>query len=452
MSEQFRRAWSRSRFFRLALGLAILYAVLRLVVHGVYLVTLLSPGNEMGGQDVPPVPVDLQVYLDAARHFQQREPLYLQGSLESIEYHYPYPPAYALLFVPFLGWPPLAASAFHSLVHIAAYGLLYYRWSRIFSRPGFERARAMLVWTTPVWLIWTPFWSDLGYLNIYIILALLATLLIEAVLDERLGWAVLWLSLILQAKPMWAFAAAVPLLLGRRRFFLRLVLLSLLVYLAIGEATALLAGPAYVWQQYGDYVHLLGRLGRDFPWRGPDAPFLGYNHSLKQIFAYLWGPSAGVLRLATAVKVLLLLPLAVVAVRHLRRPLPGTGLDWAFALYLGAFIWLDVVWELSLGIAVFTYLLATVARRGLRRFLVWAVGLPYALVDLFQVGGFALFGMRVVLPGPYVLTDPSLHVPLIMAVILTFYGLLVERLWYSGLEYREGREEDGTRDFLEFAN
>lgn len=37
---------------------------------------------------------------------------------------------------------------------------------------------------------------------------------------------------------------------------------------------------------------------------------------------------------------------------------PQLALDFGFALYIAAFLWLDMVWEVSLGIAVFTYLLA----------------------------------------------------------------------------------------------
>jgi hypothetical protein len=106
------------------------------------------------------------------------------------------------------------------------------------------------------------------------------------------------------------------------------------------------------------------------------------------------------------------------------------GLDFAFVLYLGAFIWLDMVWEVSLGVAVFTYLLATTERRNVK-ILIWAVFLPYALVDAVQIASYAAFGMDVVVPGPYVLTDPSIYVPLVMIVILTFYALLLRRLWVA---------------------
>jgi hypothetical protein len=39
--------------------------------------------------------------------------------------------------------------------------------------------------------------------------------------------------------------------------------------------------------------------------------------------------------------------------------IPETALALIFTFYLAAFIWLDMVWELSLGIVIFGYLLAT---------------------------------------------------------------------------------------------
>ena len=425
-----RQAWSQSKAYRIVLVVVVVYTILRLLVQGLYVTGALAFDEE--GFEIP---VDLQVYLDAATNFQQRQDLYLKESLEFIEYHYPYPPSFAMAFVPFLWLPPLATAILHTLLHVLVYGLLYILWGRIFHRLGLHRASEMLAWTLPVWLVFSAFWDDLAYLNIYTLMALLATLLIDAVLRERLGWSLLWLSAILQTKPMWAFALAVPLLLGRSRFFLRLVALALVVYGTIAGLTILVAGPAYGWQQYTDYFHLLSRLGSEFPWRDASDPFLGYNHSVKQTLVYFLGATPGMLRLATAVKLLLLVPLAVVVLRHLLRParragctVPRLSLDLAFALYLGAFIWLDIVWELTLGIAVFTYLLATWQGRG-GKILVWVVFLPYALLDFWRLASYALFGPDVILPGQYVLTDPGLYLPLILIVILVFYALLIRRLW-----------------------
>jgi hypothetical protein len=427
---------------------AVVYTVFRLAVHGVYLAVMLSPGLGQlpGWVDVerPMVPVDLQVYLDAAEHFQQRQDLYLE-SLESIEYHFPYPPSYALAFIPFLWLSPVSVSVVHTLLHIGAYLLLYVQWNRIFKQFELKQASEMAIWTLPVWLVFSHFWNDLGYLNIYIIMALLSTLLINAILSERLGWSLLWLSIILQTKPMWAFATAVPLLLGQHRFFLKLAALAALVYAIIIGVTVIVAGPTYGWQQYADYIHLLTRLGKDFPWRTFNSGFLGYNHSIKQIVIYFLGESTRTRYLAIGVKILLLSPLATVATRYILNPLnrpgyevPQVSLDLTFALYLGAFIWLDIVWEVSLGIAIFPYLLGTLKQKW-ARVLAGATLLPYALLDPLRVGSLALipFGIEVIAPGPYILTDPNIYVPLMMIVILTFYALLIKRLWITLLASQE---------------
>ncbi|HQE92339.1 MAG TPA: glycosyltransferase family 87 protein [Anaerolineae bacterium] len=383
----------------------------------------------------PVVPADLQIYLNAAKHLSARQDLYLHGSLARLEDHYPYAPSFALAFMPFLWLSPVGASIVHTLLHIIAYGILYSRWGRIFRRFELDHVATMLAWTLPLWLLFSSFWTDLSYLNIYIIMALFATFFIEAVLTEHLGWSLFWLSIILQIKPHWIFAIAVPLLLGRRRFFFKLLTLAAVVYIVISGVTILMVGPAYGLEQYREYVAFLERLSRDFPWRGPEKAFLGYNHSIKQIIVYWLGVSKETLQLATGIKILLLIPLGVTCLRHLLHPAnsPGyekaqLGLDFAFALYLGVFIWLDMVWELSLGIALYPYLLGTTRQRSTKTWLHVAF-LPYALLDPWRVGSLVFGGMDIILPGPYVATDPAIYFPLIMVTILMLYAVLVVRLW-----------------------
>jgi hypothetical protein len=181
-------------------------------------------------------------------------------------------------------------------------------------------------------------------------------------------------------------------------------------------------------------------LSRDFPWRGPNARFLGYNHSIKQIVAYLGGVKPAMLRLASMIKILILAPLGWVCLKRLLHPIQKAGrdvpmlsLDFVFVLYLGAFVWLDMVWELSLGIVIFPYLLARMEHRTIRVFL-WIVFLSYALVDLWRAISFMIWGTEIIAPGAYILTDPSLYVPVVMGVILTFYALLLRTLWRLGRE------------------
>ncbi|HJQ13757.1 MAG TPA: hypothetical protein VJ830_03335, partial [Anaerolineales bacterium] len=163
-------------------------------------------------------------------------------------------------------------------------------------------------------------------------------------------------------------------------------------------------------------------------------PFLGYNHSILQIVLYTLGISANNMRLATILKLIVLLPLGWVSLQFLRKPVnkagsevPEIALTLAFAFYLGTFIWLDMVWELSLGIVIFAYLLATSQQKG-TRVILWALFGPYALLDIWRLISYIAFGDDVLYGGAYVLTDPLIYVPWIMIVLLVFYAILLYRL------------------------
>lgn len=436
-----RQFWADSKAYRRILVVAFIYVLLRLAVQVVFLGGMFLPGQTP--EDA--LPDDLRIYLEAADNFRQQQDLYPE-TVYRWEF-YQYAPVYALVFIPFL-WLPVGVTVIvHTLLHIIVYGLLYIWWGRIFHRLGLERAVEMLARLLPLWLIFPTFWTDLGYLNIYILTALLSTLLLDAVLNERLGWSTLWLAIILQIKPQWAFAAAVPLLLGRYRFFLRLLALGVVTYLAVIGATMVIAGPSYGWQQYNDYFSLLTNLlGRQYPWRTMADGFLGYNHSITQSIVYLFGASSSTLRLATLVKVIFLVPLGIVGVRCLWRParrsgheVPRLALDLAFVSYAAAFLWLDAVWELSLSIVIFTYFLATLEERWART-VAWIAFLPYALLDIWRLLSLIVIGPSILVPGPYILTDPSIYIPLIMIVTLAFYALLIWRLWTESCNLVRGVE------------
>lgn len=446
-----RDAWKRSRLFRVFLILAGLYFLLRL---GLQISLLFDPASEE-------VAADLQTYLTAARGLLQHAPLYPQGPIGNINF-YQYAPSFALLFAPFTLLSPLAVQIVHTVLHLAAYFLLYFTWAGIFAGLGLAKVNEKLAETLPAWLVFSAFWGDLSYLNIYVIVALLASLLIRAVLEERLGWALLWLSILLQVKPQWAFAAALPLLAGNRRFFFKLTGLAALAYAGILALTLLASGPAYTWGQYRGYLTLLANMSAWFPWRSPASGFIGYNHSIKQILAFLFGAAPGVLRAADIVKLLLLLPLAAVCLRFLLAPkdarsaegkvasdpwrqraipyrgafgavrwdsLPSqTRIELVFALYLGAFLWLDIFWELSLSIVIYAYLLATLSGRGSRAW-VRILFLSYALLDVWQALSYAALGPDVLLQGAYVSTDPSIYLPIMMLILLAFLAVLTGRLW-----------------------
>ena len=220
-----------------------------------------------------------------------------------------------------------------------------------------------------------------------------ATLLIDAILQEKLLWAIFWLgAVILPIKPHWAFALVLPLLLARYKFFFQLLTGFLLAYLAVAGITILAGGVGYGLNSIRITFAFLARLSRDYPWWGPDKPFLGYNHSIMQIVLYYLGVSTAKMRIAAIIKLLLLAPLGWIGLKFLRRPVgkpgyqvPETALALTFVLYLGAFIWLDMVWELSLGLVIFAYLLATIEQKWTRT-LLWILFAPYALLGHLASG------------------------------------------------------------------
>ena len=428
-----RECWSTSKAYRVLLVAAIIYAVLRLAIQVYFFADALRPEAVAEGVQVS---ADLQQsYIASAQHFLAREDLYLKGSLEHVEAHYLYSPAFAFFFGPLLLLPLQVLLPLMVVIDLVAYALLYIWWAKIFRQNDLPKVSRQWALLLPVFLVFSPFWDDLSYMNTYTIIALFATLLIDAILQEKAGWAIFWLgAVILPIKPHWAFALALPLLLGRYRFFFRLLAGAVVAYLAVAGITILAGGVEYGIRQYQDYFRFLSRLTGDYPWWGPDKPFLGYNHSVMQIVLYTLGVSPANMRIATIVKLLLLIPLGWVALKFLRNPIgkagvevPEVALALAFSLYLGAFIWLDMVWELSLGLVIFAYLLATTEQKGIRTFL-WVLFAPYALLDIWRLVSYIGLGDSVLYEGAYVLTDPLIYVPWIMMVLLVFYMLLLQKL------------------------
>ena len=429
--EYLRQAWSKSKVFRVVLVITIVYTALRLSAQVYLSVERMLPGQS----DTQMIPNDMQDYLDAATRLAAHQPLYPITS--DYGKYYQYPPVFALAMRPLLLLPPDMDFSLNLVLRLAAYYLLFVLWERIFKRAGMRRASELLAWTLPVWLVFSSFWSDLTYMNIYIISAMFVTLLLEAVMAENLVLSVLWFSILLQTKPFWAFAVAVPLLLGRWKFFLQLLLAGIAVNAAVIGGFLLIVGPAYGWQQHIGFIQFLAALDQNFPWRTAADGFLGYNHSIMQTVLFLFGNTPANFRLATVIKVILLIPLIVLCVRNLLRPakrpgfaVPELALGLAFALYLGVYIWLDMVWEVSLGCVIFIYLLAFLNKEKISRAVLWVVFLPYVLIDLWQLVTYGALGDAVLSSSSdYVLSDFSIYVPIVMIVILVFYALLVRQLW-----------------------
>ncbi len=419
--------WSRSKGYQIALVVAAFWFVLRLTIQVIYASGAMP---ELTGDNG--LPMDLPVYLGAAQKFAAGQDLYPQDLSDST-FHYPYSPPFAMLSTVLLWFPERLIAIAGTLLCVVIYALLYLKWIQIFTDLSLPDVSEKMVYTLPVWLVFSAFWGGVVYLNIGILVALITTLLIESVLKERLALSAGLASFLLISKLMWAFPLALPLLLRRWKFFIRLLGLTALAYLAWFTASLFVAGPGYILAQYHEYFIHLGRIANEFPWHIlGQMPFLGYNHSLKQSFIFLLGSAPWVHFLVTGIKLLILTPFGFLCLQLLRRQTivenARLQIALAFGLYLAAFIWLDIVWEVLLGIAAFPFVL-TLVRGYWEKALVWGLFLLYALVDVIQFFSYMFGGDSVVImQGAYVLTDPSLHLPLTMMVILAFYALITREI------------------------
>src|ERR1044071_10472064 len=115
------------------------------------------------------VSADLQQsYIASAQHFQAREDLYLKGSLEHVEAHYLYSPAFAFFFSPILLLPLPILLPVMVVVHLLVYGLLFIWWNRIFVQSGLTEVARQWAGLLPVYLVFSAFWDDLSYMNTYL--------------------------------------------------------------------------------------------------------------------------------------------------------------------------------------------------------------------------------------------------------------------------------------------
>ena len=408
--------WKSSKAFRVWTILAVIGLVINLALTVIWQMEILA------FEDSPPAN-DLKLYLEAGSRFLQREDLYIAPRADFGLYAYS--PAFALLMGLLTFLPYKLVWMVDALLHIVAYGLLYWRWFTIFRQRGLDKVAEKLIQRFPLWIIFTGLLYEIAYMNIYIFMALIATLLIEAVLNQQSGRAIVWLSILLLIKPQWAFALGIPFLLGQWRFLAKVAGGAILAYLAVLTITVLVAG-SYALQQYQEYVRFLQSIPQTFVWNTMSQNgHIGYNNSILQLVNFFTNRSPYSVTFATLIKILLSLPLVTVYWRYLRwapqKTSLGLILEWAFALYLLAFLWLDVVTELTFGIVIFSYLLATRSDPGLRR-LAQLVFLPYALTHLWITFSGVVSFMA---PLPDIIIDPSLFIPFILIAMLGLYGLVV---------------------------
>jgi hypothetical protein len=432
LSQALRQRWRSSSSFRVWTILALIGLVINLAL------TVLWQLEVFAFEENPPAS-DLKIYLEAGERFLNREDLYIEPRPDFGLYAYS--PPFALAMGLLVDVPYQLLWLIDVLLHLLIYWALYWRWFSIFRQQGLNGAAEALVRLFPLWLIFTGLLYEIAYMNIYIFMAFVATLLLEAMLYQQTGRAILWLVILLLVKPQWAFALGIPFLLGQWRFLGKVIGGALVGYLAIFALMVLVTGP-YALEQYREYVQFLGSIPGSFVWNtmAKDG-HIGYNNSIIQLVVFFTNQAPYSVSITTAIKILLSLPLLAIFWRYRRaspdRANPAFILEWAFALYLLAFLWLDVVTELTFGIVVFSYLLGTLVERGARN-LAQLFFLPYALTLIWiTISGILSF----MAPLPDLLIDPSLFVPFILIALLGLYVLL---LWQLNMRLRNQVARNGA--------
>jgi hypothetical protein len=419
LSQSLHQQWRTSKSFRVWTILAIVSLVINLALTVLWQLEIIT------FDDNPPAN-DLKIYLEAGERFLRRENLYIAPRPDFGLYAYS--PPFAMLMGLLTYLPYKAIWSIDAVIHIIVYWALYWRWYILFRQQKLNRAAEVLVRLFPLWLIFTGLLYEIAYMNIYIFMAFLATLLLEAMLYQQTGKAILWFTILLLIKPQWAFALGIPLLLGQWRFLGKVIGSGILAYLGVVALMVLVTGQ-YALEQYREYVQFLQSLPYTFIWNtmAKDG-HIGYNNSIMQLVVFFTNHAPSSVGITTAIKILLSLPLLAIFWRY-RRASPNEAslafnFEWAFALYLLAFLWLDVVTELTFGILVFTYLSGTVSEQGSRN-LARILFLPYALTLIWiTLSGIISF----MAPLPEILIDPSLFIPFILIALLGLYGLLLWQL------------------------
>jgi hypothetical protein len=292
-------------------------------------------------------------------------------------------------------------------------------WRRVFSIFLPNSPSLMTAWL-PVWLIYSQWFADQNYLNIYTVLMVLTGALTLAIARERSWLAVLLAALILQTKPHYAFPLILPLLLGNWRYFIKLLAGTATAYLAVAGATVLAVGPPYGLALYDDYARFLTSIQANYPW---SSYYLGYNHSWYSIVHWIFGIRPWASIVVTAIKIVSFIPVGWLGWRVLRgritdRPIAALGL--ALALHLWSMTLLDQLWEVSLAIVAFMYLLATAAP-AIRRAAI-LIGVPFALLGLAQLAG---WGAAILVDSSMEQLDITARVPLLMAAALGLCALVL---------------------------
>lgn len=390
---------------------------------------------------------DLGVYLRAGEALVAGESPYPNGYWTGPDVFHYSPVAAWFLKQLVGGTVPFRLFAYlHLGLIIVAFPLAWFSWRAVFIQLELKQgAEALVIWL-PLWFVYSQWFADQNYLNIYTFLLLFTGLLALALLRQWTFPAIILAVLIAQTKPHYLYPLALPLLLGRWPFFLKVMLGCLIGYGLLAGAIILLAGPTYGQTLYRDYVIFLTTIAERYPWSDY---YLGYNHSWQSILHWFFGRQAWVPAVVTGLRLVLFLPLIWLGYRWWQdRPWANVSPSGSVALgiVLAAHMWsmvsLDQLWEVTSAIIVFIYLFA-VGSRPIRRLAI-AIFVPFALLGLEQLAGWKVASIVAISADRL---DISAQLPVIMATALGLYILTLRVV--DGLLASNRSETEEIRGKLE---
>ncbi len=242
---------------------------------------------------VDPEQNDFVVYMTAAQHLIDKQPIYLERAAteeyNGFFFNYRYHPLFALSLVPLAALPDNIARLVWTLVLGLAYIASLYVWYRVgealqfHDNPYLKWGLVLLAVTSA----WTIPWSQ-G--NVAVVLMLSSALLSLALIKQRPWLAAIVALSILFLKPFWLFPFILPLIQRRFRLLATSLVILIGLYVLVNGVFVLLVGPSYGLEMLRQYPEYLFNLHADYPWGGTEVMFNTTQNSICQTWLRYFGP------------------------------------------------------------------------------------------------------------------------------------------------------------------
>ena len=268
----------------------------------------------------------------------------------------------------------------------------------------------MPFWILPFWFAFSPFVYDAVTLNVNTYMALLASLYLWFLLKDdrsaKLG-AIAMLFLAVTIKPQWGFFVFLPLVHGKWKDFLQMLVGIAILFLALFGIGSFFTNFGYVLNQHILYVKYLSTFAQRFTyWNLPPGPYQ-YNNSIYQVIIYLMGNIKTGILTAKLVQLAFFILLGIVfAMTVLTKKTEENTeerdtntIRWFFIFYCATLLYPPLNFDFSLGIPMFLFL----ASQGrLQKIL---VGIPLLIIAFQDIISIIVSAFGITSWFPFIYTD-----------------------------------------------